>query len=177
MADKNRGSGFSCTADDLDLGEDALLDRSEEAVEADLDRLEEEMEEMSDPDYEKFLHDLQRRADELEAVPKPEGLRIDIRRGSEGPRHDPYSFIGYRVETPDGRRIEYKSGLTTTLRVDGAEIARSLDELDPSTDAIRLRFEALAGYDLDQLEHWHEFASEVPCMGCGTCGCDGSCVI
>jgi len=112
---------------------------------------------------------------EMAATAMPPDMRLEVRRGQEGPRDDPFGYVEFRVTMPWGGRIRYHLGLDEWLQVDGGP--RVIAHLEPSDTAIMLRFEALVGYDVDQLEHWDQAAhASVPCMACGTEGCRGGCV-
>ena len=104
----------------------------------------------------------------LETTPRPEGLKVWTRYGSEGPRHDPYSFTIFHVTLPSGQKVRYHCGLGEELEVDGQEMLRG--------DGCATMFEDIVGFPRDQLEYWaDEPYRDVPCMACGREGCRGGC--
>lgn len=113
---------------------------------------------------------MQARALRLGSVRMPEGFELDVRTGSEGPSHDPYGFVEYRVTTPDGLRVVFHDGLGEELTVNDVAITRECN--------LQHVFEALVGFDCEQLEWWGlecDWDDDVPCMACGRGGCRGGC--
>jgi hypothetical protein len=47
----------------------------------------------------------------LMSVKMPEGMSLEIRRGNEGPQHDPYGWTVYDVRMPDGTRVMYRDAI------------------------------------------------------------------
>lgn len=99
---------------------------------------------------------------QMTMTPRPDGLKIEIVHGSEGPVEDPYGWTEYRVTLPNGRRGTYRSGiLSERLTVDtdiGYVTFESPDYVDsPPMDVI---FEDFVGYGLEQLSYWYELEYE-----------------
>ena len=69
---------------------------------------------------------------------------IEIRTGSEGPRHDPYHFTEVTVEGRAGR-VTYHSGLGDWTKLDG-------DLVDDVTGEAKIAFERLTGVTPDVAE-------------------------
>lgn len=65
---------------------------------------------------------------------------VNIRRGTEGPRHDPYAYEEIIVSRPDGRKVKLHSGLGEWLEVQTAEGRKiRVDESDRYAGPERLR--------------------------------------
>ncbi len=127
-------------------------------------------EEDDGPDDAGYTEYMEAWARRMETTVRPEGLKVHTLYGAEGPSHDPYSFVEYRVTTPDGRRILYHAGLGEYLEMGGVALA-----IGPDRD-LRQIFEALVGFDCDQLEWWADAPYRgAPCMACGREGCRGTC--
>lgn len=111
----------------------------------------------------------------LEASPMPEGMSVRVIHGTEGPRNDPHSFTEYRVTMPWGVVITYHSGLDEWMRVGAGP--HVVDDGWNARSAPLLRFEALVGFDLDQLDWWGGMydRGSAPCMACARPGCGGGC--
>lgn len=90
-----------------------------------------------------------------------------IKRGTEGPRHDPYAFTRYGVVL-NGRSIVLHMGLGVSLTVDGRQIkapkrlkafkwnpttGRHVDEVEAWTVQ---RFEQLTGIAANRFERYYE---------------------
>lgn len=114
----------------------------------------------------------------LAATPRPAYLTVSVRSGTEGPRNDPYAFQEYAVTMSWGVIITYHTGLDEWMRVgDGPRV---IDNLWDGRSAALLRFEALVGFDLDQLGWWGGLfgnSETAPCMACGRLGCAADCCI
>jgi len=75
-------------------------------------------------------------------------LKVWVKSGSEGPRHDPYAYEELEVKTPQGHVILH-NGLGTWLVNNGVQI-----EVPPTNSEKWLRTEAftkLTGYTTEQL--------------------------
>ena len=75
---------------------------------------------------------------------------LEIRTGTEGPKHDPYSYTEYSVTLLDGRTITLHADLEKYLKVDDSII----DHGDYET--LLRRFVQLTGIDPHQVEKYHE---------------------
>lgn len=121
-----------------------------------------------DPDdgYAEFM---EREAARLSRYRRPADYGLVVTVGSEGPHHDPYSFRDYQVVRPDGTEVRYRAGLGEELWLDGELISHCEDDTEE-------RFELLAGFPVDVLDHWDEQDHDFPCMACGAeRGCRGNC--
>lgn len=59
-------------------------------------------------------------------------LTVRMRTGSEGPRHDPYSFMDLVIETPE-RTVVVHEGFVCSIKCDGSEI-------EPPRYLLRLKY-------------------------------------
>lgn len=105
-----------------------------------------------DPQMESWYRHMTERA-------RPEGFKLEIRFGTEGPREDPYGWTEYRVTLPDGRRALYRDGmLSERLEVDteiGLVIFESPDyPAKPGDLPMDVMFEDFVGFDTEQLMFW-----------------------
>lgn len=75
-------------------------------------------------------------------------LTLDLRNGTEGPKHDPYSYSEYIVEK-DGVEIVLHLGLTSRLTVQGETLAEHDDELCAE------EFETLTGIPMNKFERYY----------------------
>ena len=75
---------------------------------------------------------------------------VHVRRGTEGPRHDPYSFTEYTVQRPSGARAVLHVGLGTSATVRWPDEYVEQEKFDERR-AIRI-FERAAGISLRVLE-------------------------
>lgn len=88
---------------------------------------------------------------------RPAGFLVEVRHGTEGPRHDPYRWTVYDVTLPDGTRAMYRdSEFTECLNItypEGTHLRFSAPQYrgDPPME---LMFKDLVGYGLDQLSWW-----------------------
>lgn len=94
----------------------------------------------------------------LASVPKPEGMKLEIRYGQEGPSHDPYGWTEYRVEMADGLRAMYREAdLSETLVItypNGSSIGFRSPEYDGSDPSMLMMFTEITGHGLEQLQYW-----------------------
>lgn len=92
-------------------------------------------------------------------------LRVDLRTGSEGPKHDPYHFEEYRIRTPDTEVVVHL-GLGDWVTVGKTQL-----ELVGFTDKERAKFiredvlKRVTGYTMTQLERIARKRSE-RCANC-----------
>jgi hypothetical protein len=74
------------------------------------------------------------------------GSTIDIRTGSEGPRHDPYHYEEITVTRPDGRKVVLHQGLAEWMTYfDG----RVLREFQDRSHILQSKFEIVAGVSVN----------------------------
>ena len=74
------------------------------------------------------------------------GTRIELRSGSEGPRHDPYGYEEWSITRADGRKVTvHIGGLIEWVRYDDGRSKRQFDCADTNLLA---KFEACAGVSL-----------------------------
>lgn len=76
--------------------------------------------------------------------------RVAVRNGTEGPRHDPYSFREYTVERPSGAKAVLHVGLGTWAKVRWPDEYVEQEKWNEQR-AIRI-FERVAGVSLHVLE-------------------------
>lgn len=77
--------------------------------------------------------------------------QLAMRGGTEGPRHDPYSFTEYYLDT-DAHSITAHMGLGCWLEVDGVKVIPN----DPEDGKlVELAFHILAGFPLDKFEQYY----------------------
>ena len=90
-------------------------------------------------------------------------MKITMKTGAGGPRHDPYSCMEWTIHRANGTVVTLHSGLVTWVDVDGE---RTMDHQHASTeageDACIQRFEAIAGCSLRVLERAHARATNPP---------------
>lgn len=87
--------------------------------------------------------------DRMAAAVKPEGLRIEIKHGVEGPSGDPYSWTEYRITLPGGEKVMLRDAeFSPKLEIEGMDIPH-----DSST--FGLLFEEYIGFGIDQIHFWH----------------------
>jgi hypothetical protein len=77
--------------------------------------------------------------------------RINVRRGSEGPEHDPYSFteITFYFTDPERSKVIFHSGLGTWLKYDGRKYDENDSWLPAPVDKI---FEHITGLSVRRAE-------------------------
>jgi DNA-directed RNA polymerase subunit RPC12/RpoP len=85
---------------------------------------------------------------------------IDIKSGSEGPRHDPYSYLEITVTRESGATVCMHAGLIVWIEVNGI---RS----DCSYETAAGIFEDIAGISLEVAEKVHERRA-TQCSECGS---------
>jgi hypothetical protein len=95
-------------------------------------------------------------------------LRVVIKTGSEGPRHDPYSFKEITVTQPDGVTVLHE-GLGTWLRASGRKVTAppALKYEEQEKWFHETAFVTLTGYKVEQLER---IAAKIRsrCRKCGS---------
>lgn len=99
----------------------------------------------------------------LMSVKMPEGMSLNIRRGTEGPQHDPYGWTVYDVRMPDGTRVMYRDAILSEclniIRPDET-LRFSAPEYDGDI-SMELMFKDIVGYGFDQLDHWDNAVAEL----------------
>ena len=86
------------------------------------------------------------------------GTSIDVARGSEGPKHDPYSYVEVVVARADGRVARYHGGLIEWCEVNGVRVEH--DDAGPT-------FESAVGIaSTDAVDCFYRARSR-----CRECGC------
>lgn len=79
---------------------------------------------------------------------------LEIKTGTEGPRHDPYSYTEYSIILPDGREVTMHEGLGEYLKVDGEVVTTGYDNYHKMLQ----EFIRLTGIDPHQVEKYRERA-------------------
>lgn len=74
------------------------------------------------------------------------GSRVEIKTGSEGPKHDPYHYQEITVKRADGTWVKIHAGLAEWLETSAGD--RIVDEYR----SLRLKFEELAGITPEMAE-------------------------
>lgn len=91
-----------------------------------------------------------------------DGTRVDVRRGSEGPRHDPYGWTEITVTRLGIVATIRESGLgycSLTVGSERGESRASRSGCDEgSRERIRAEFVRVAGEEPEWFAHWHETA-------------------
>jgi hypothetical protein len=93
-------------------------------------------------------------------------LRVELIRGTEGPRHDPYGYDEYHATTPNGTFILHE-GLGTWLKGDGERITAHNDVAESD---LRRTWEHLVGFTIAQINR----ISARLHSRCRKCGCKRS---
>jgi hypothetical protein len=89
---------------------------------------------------------------------------VRIKTGSEGPKHDPYSYTEYTFEQAGKPTVTFHAGLGVWLEVDGkTEYACDVQE----ENLLFGKFESVLGFSINDLEKWHAKARS----RCRKCGC------
>jgi len=94
---------------------------------------------------------------------------ISRRSGSEGPRHDPYSYVEFKVTINDAI-FTLHMGLAEFLEVESPRGTIRVDNTNEHPNQVETLFEDLSGVDLDQLEPWYDRVHGRP-NRCPRCGC------
>lgn len=89
-------------------------------------------------------------------------LFAEKEHGTEGPAHDPYGFVEYRVWTPEKGWTELHEGLGTWIRYRN----ELLDTPHGESYVRKYMFPSLTGYSVEQLERIHRKLSS-QCRYCG----------
>lgn len=95
-------------------------------------------------------------------------LRVHVKTGSEGPRHDPYAYREVTVKTPRGKTVLHE-GLGTWLSHNGHTFKRRPKGMTYEQWEAWLRtdkFVKLTGHTIQQLERIHR-RLEGRCRKCG----------
>lgn len=91
----------------------------------------------------------------LAAVVRPKGLTIEIKRGQEGPPHDPYGWREFHVKVDD-RTVMYREGILSERLVLESPRGR-IEFTSPDYDqepTMKVLFEDYVGFPMDQLDYW-----------------------
>jgi hypothetical protein len=95
-------------------------------------------------------------------------LRVSVKTGSEGPRHDPYAFKEITVVQPDGTTVLHE-GLGVWLRSSGRKVKppASMKYEDQERWCRSTAFVTLTGYTIEQLERMNRKLKS-RCRKCGS---------
>lgn len=78
-------------------------------------------------------------------------LKMRMRTGSEGPRHDPYSYTEYTVETPNAEVLLHE-GLAVFKEVNGERVSAKSGDYDAAHAFFDCDLVKHTGFTLAQLE-------------------------
>jgi hypothetical protein len=94
-------------------------------------------------------------------------MRIHIKTGSEGPRHDPYGYEEITVHRADGAHVTLHEGLGTWIEFkDACGTGNKLDERDVPRTQIDAAFERVAGVSVEAARKAYR-ALRSRCRNCG----------
>lgn len=95
--------------------------------------------------------------DRLGAVVRPDGFKIDVRHGQEGPCHDPYGWTVYDVRLADGTHVLYRDALLSECLTIDKPSGESIRFFSPEYDGpigMDVMFEDAVGFPIEQLRFW-----------------------
>jgi hypothetical protein len=94
-------------------------------------------------------------------------MRIHIKTGREGPRHDPYGYDEITVHRADGAHVTLHEGLGTWIEFkDARGTGNKLDERDAPRAQIDAAFERVAGVSVEAARKAYR-ALRSRCRNCG----------